>query len=81
LAKKIPKRPTTKTSASSPGPSHRMVFILILLPWIVMGAGFIALNALGLPDYAVILGALMFSLIVTFLIGNYLRGIRARRMR
>jgi len=56
------------------------VFVLLLVPWIVLGAIAAALYKIGLPDYVAILAGLAGSLVVTFLIRNHESRVRGTRI-
>ena len=55
--------------------SLSLLFFMLLIPWVVMGAVAVAAFSAGLPDYAAILIALAAALAVTF----YIRGYEQRR--
>ena len=61
MAKKIRKRRTSPMS----------LFILILIPWIVMGLLAVVLFSIGASDTVAIIVALAGSLVVTILIRQY----------
>lgn len=79
MAKKIPKKKRIEPNDSVPGPSSRRLFVILLVPWIILGIGFVVLAATDLPDYAVILISLLISLVVTFFLGNYVRSLRLKQ--
>jgi len=69
MAKKIKKRKG----------SMLQVFLVLLIPWLIMGIVAAVAFYAGLPDYAAILLALAASLIVTFYIGNFVFKKRSTR--
>lgn len=79
MAKKIPKNPRTQTEPRRGGLSTMNMFILLLVPWIVMGIVAFFLSKTDLPEYAVILISLGVALATTFAVGQNLRRLRARR--
>jgi hypothetical protein len=54
------------------------VFILLIIPWAVMGAVALAAFAAGAPDYVAIILALAGSLLVTYVIRERLPKTRGR---
>lgn len=79
MAKKIPKNSQTKVEPRRPGPSTMSLFILLLIPWIMMGVVAYSLAGTNLPDSAIVVISLGVALVSTFIVGRYVR--RKRPMR